>query len=38
MKFPFLEQQIPYLAISGRKFLESKASQFKIKSGEERSK
>jgi len=35
MKFPLLEQQIPYLAISGRTFLESNASQFKIKSGEE---
>ena len=38
VKFPFLEQQIPYLAISGRKIFESKASQFKIKSGEESSK
>ena len=35
MKFPLLEQQIPYLANSGRNFLESDASQFKIKSGEE---
>jgi hypothetical protein len=38
MKFPLLEQQIPYLAISGRKFLESNASQYKIKSWEESSK